>query len=338
MLREDTGGGSVFIVMPKRNTKETFIKNAINVHGDYYDYSRVVYVNSKTKVCIICPKHGEFWQSPNNHLNGNGCPSCANEKKRNIKRSNTGEFLTKLKKVLSENEYDFSKVDYYNNRKKVLVMCKKHGEFYAKPADLLRGHGCPICRYIKAHDKTRKSTEQFIIDARMVHGEKYDYSKVVYKKAHSKIIITCPEHGDFEQEPNVHLKGFGCPKCSESHLEKEVRAILEENNIKYDYEKQFPWLKNIQPMSIDFYLPESNIGIECQGRQHFEPIEWFGGDAGFEACQERDNLKNKLCMENNLKIVYYTKETDINKENIYTDKNTFYSQDDLIRFLTKNFV
>ena len=110
MLREDTGGGSVFIVMPKRNTKETFIKNAINVHGDYYDYSRVVYVNSKTKVCIICPKHGEFWQSPNNHLNGNGCPSCANEKKRNIKRSNTGEFLTKLKKVLSENEYDFSKV------------------------------------------------------------------------------------------------------------------------------------------------------------------------------------------------------------------------------------
>ncbi len=337
-MREDTGGGSVFIVMPTRNTKETFIEKATKVHGNYYDYSKVVYVNSKTKVCIICPKHGEFWQIPNNHLNGNGCPSCANEKNKDVMRSNTYEFLNKLKKVLSEDEYDFSKVDYYNNRKKVLVICKKHGEFYAKPADLLHGHGCPICRYIKAHDKTRKSTEQFISDARKVHGSKYDYSKTAYKGAHEKVIITCPEHGDFEQEPNVHLKGYGCPKCSESHLEKEIRALLEENNIKYDYEKQFPWLKNIQPMSIDFYLPELNVGIECQGRQHFEPIEWFGGEVGFEACLERDNLKNKLCSENSIKIVYYTKETSIEKENIYTDKNTFYTQNDLLRFLTKNFV
>ena len=252
-----------------------------------------------------------------------------------MQRSNTQEFTEKARKIFPN--YGYDKVVYINSKKKVIVSCPEHGDFMARPNDLLSGHGCPICRYIKAHDKTRKSTEQFISDARKVHGLKYDYSKTIYKGAHEKVVITCPDHGDFEQEPNVHLKGYGCPKCSESHLEKEIRALLEENNIKYDYEKQFPWLKNVQPMSIDFYLPELSVGIECQGRQHFKPIEWFGGDVGFESCQERDKLKNELCSENNIKIVYYTKESDINKGNIYTDKNTFYSQGDLLRFLIKNF-
>ena len=64
--------------MPKKKTKEEFIEDAIKVHGNKFDYSKVKYINSKTKVCIICPEHGEFWQLPYNHLQGKGCPKCAN--------------------------------------------------------------------------------------------------------------------------------------------------------------------------------------------------------------------------------------------------------------------
>lgn len=63
--------------MPKKKTKEEFIKDARKVHGDKYDYSKVEYVGSKIKVCIICPKHGEFWQTPSHHFEGKGCPKCS---------------------------------------------------------------------------------------------------------------------------------------------------------------------------------------------------------------------------------------------------------------------
>ena len=116
-------------------TKEEFIKKAKDKHGDKYDYSKVEYKNSRTKVRIICPKHGEFWQIAGNHLTGNGCPFCANELKKDRRRSNTEEFIEKAKKVFPDDRYDYSKVDYYNNRKKVIVICKDHGEFLTKPND-----------------------------------------------------------------------------------------------------------------------------------------------------------------------------------------------------------
>ena len=316
-------------------TKEVFIKKAKDRHGDKYDYSKVEYKNNKTKVCIICPKHGEFWQIAGNHLTGNGCPFCANELKKDRKRSNTEEFIEKAKKVFPGDRYDYSKVDYYNNRKKVIVICKDHGEFLTKPNDFLHGHGCPVCRYINSGEKLRKTTEQFIIDAKKVHGDKYDYSKTDYTKAHEKICIICPEHGEFWHEPNVHLKGYGCPKCTQSHLEKVIQKLLTENNIKFEYEKQFDWLKNTQSMSIDFYLPDLKIGIECQGLQHFRPVEWFGGVEAFKTCVGRDVLKNKLCGDNGVGLLYFTKENETANNGLYTEKNTFKDVMTLLGFLKK---
>ena len=324
-----------FYVMSKKKTTEEFVRGAIKVHGNKYDYSKVEYKNNKTKVCIICPEHGEFWQTPCNHLNGNGCPVCADENKKKIRRSNTEEFIEKAKRVFPGDKYTYMKVDYYNNRKKVIVTCKDHGDFLTKPNDFLHGHGCPVCRYISAHDKTRKTTEQFIFDARKIHGGKYDYSKVNYVGAHQKVCIICPEHGEFWQEPNVHLKGYGCPKCSQSHLETSIQKLLTENNIGFEYEKQFDWLKNTLPMSIDFYLPELKVGIECQGLQHFRPIEWFGGIEAFNSCVARDVLKNKLCTENGLSLLYYTNETYDTDNDLYRKENTFNTTNDLLGFLEK---
>ena len=119
---------------------------------------------------------------------------------------------------------------------------------------------------------SKLSTEEFIKRAREVHGDKYDYSKVEYVNSRTKICIICPKHGEFWQLPTGHLDGYGCPFCNERNLEKETREFLTKQNINFEFQKHFDWLGR---QSLDFYLPDYNIAIECQGSQHFEPNEFF---------------------------------------------------------------
>lgn len=121
-----------------------FIKKAKSVHGNKYDYSKVCYVNSQTKVCIVCPEHGEFWQTPANHIRGNKCPICSNKGRGRIKRSSTEEFIEKAKSVHGD-KYDYSKVEYVNSNTNVEIICNTHGSFYQKPLNHLNGQGCPKC-------------------------------------------------------------------------------------------------------------------------------------------------------------------------------------------------
>lgn len=98
-------------------------------------------MNANTKVCIICPKHGEFWQTPSGHLSGKGCPKCYKESR----SSTTEEFINKAREIHG-NKYDYSKVNYVNAYTKVCIICPKHGEFWQIPANHLNGHGCPNCQ------------------------------------------------------------------------------------------------------------------------------------------------------------------------------------------------
>lgn len=229
----------------KKLTTEEFINRVKEIHGNKYDYSNVNYINSKTKVCIICLEHGEFWQTPINHLQGKGCPECGGTKK------------------IEQN--------------------------------------------------------QFINKAKLIHGDKYDYSKIEYKGIHKKVCIICPEHGEFWQTSSSHLKGNGCPICNESKLERQVALFLDENGVKYERQKKFKWLGK---QSLDFYLPEYNIAIECQGEQHFKPIEHFGGIDKFLDTQKNDFKKFKLCKSNLNNIIYYSniKEQEYFSQ-IYDDLN-----------------
>ena len=120
-------------------TTEEFINKAKQIHGDKYDYSKVEYKNKKTKICIICPIHGEFWMTPDKHLQSQGCPKCAKNYK-----MNTDSFKEKAIKVHGD-DYDYSKVEYFGNDKKVCIICKEHGEFWQTPHGHLSGHGCPMC-------------------------------------------------------------------------------------------------------------------------------------------------------------------------------------------------
>ena len=199
--------------MPKRLTQEEFILKSKKLHGDKYDYSKVEYKGCNKPVCIICPEHGEFWQRPNTHLNNHGCPLCGviNSTKLQSKE----KWAEKAQKVHGD-KYDYSKVKYEGWDKKVCIICPKHGEFWQKPSEHIRKNkpsGCPQCGKIYAQTYNLKTTEQFIKDSISVHGNKYDYSKVEYINAKTKVCIICPEHGEFWQEPHAHLKGQGCPKC-----------------------------------------------------------------------------------------------------------------------------
>ena len=195
-----------------RKKTEQFIEEARQIHGDKYDYSKVVYLNNRTKICIICPEHGEFMQTPANHLKGQGCPFCVG----NVKLT-TEDFIQRARKVHGD-KYDYSKVNYIKNSTKVCIICPIHGEFWQTPNNHLNGHNCPKCIGRGAYKST---TQEFIEKARQVHGDKYDYSKVKYIDSKTKVCIICTEHGEFLQSTTRHLRGAGCPFCAGNKVTNE---------------------------------------------------------------------------------------------------------------------
>lgn len=347
--------------------QEIFIKRGTVIHKNKYDYSKVEYKAAKVKVCIICPEHGEFLQTPDSHLNGQSCSKCSG-----VFRYNTNEWIEKVKKVHGE-RYDYSKVEYVNNSTKICIICKEHGEFWQKPADHIKGRNCPKCT---GHFMDKNF---FLIKAKDIYKDKsgnplYDYSLVDYKDSSTYITIIChkidpktgKEHGKYSKTPNKHLSGqgcplcgnesgglknslsneeflkkaftdeyeylteyvtaktkihiqckkcgykfwqeafshlsgCGCPVCNESKLEKEVTKYLNEQNIRHEKQKRFEWLGR---QSLDFYLLDYSIAIECQGIQHFEPKDFFGGDNGLAEILKRDYRKLKKCLSNNIEMIY----------------------------------
>ena len=295
-----------------RKTKEDFLGISKEVHGDYYDYSSVDFVNMKTPVKIICPKHGEFYQKPSYHIHGNGCPKCGDERTSNAHRKTKEEFIEKAREVHGD-KYDYSKVNYINSKTKVEIVCPIHGGFWQTPnmhiskqkstAGYKIGNGCPYCAGTK-----KSNTEEFIEKARKIHGDFYDYSEVNYFTNKIPVKIICPNHGPYWQKPNYHLSNHGCPSCNESKGEKFIREYLVNHNIEYAAQKVFPNCINLNNLKFDFYLPSLNICIEYQGEQHYHPVKWFTdsdeqAQKDFEESQKRDQIKVNFCKENNIKLI-----------------------------------
>ena len=301
-------------IMKKKTTKE-FIEDAKRIHGDKYDYSNVKYVNSNTKVCICCKKHGVFTQLPSNHLKGQGCTECKNEALRMAKSKSKEDFI-KEATLIHNNKYDYSNVVYINNNTKISILCPKHGEFWQEPRSHLNGCGCSEC------SKNKKLTkERFSKLGNLIHNNKYDYSKVNYVNANSIVCIICPEHGEFWQTPHNHThskKPQGCPLCKTSKMERELRNYFNLKNIVFEEQKKFKWLGR---QSLDFYLPKQNVAIECQGIQHFKENEHFDGKNGLYERITLDKLKRNLCKDNNVKLLYYANYDYKFPYEVITDKN-----------------
>ena len=189
-----------------------------SIHGDRYDYSLVNYKHLNTKIQIICKRHNIiFEQSPKSHLIGKThvCAECIRE-----------QIIEQFKKV-HEDEYDYSLMEYTGALHKIKIICPKHGVFEQKPNNHKNGQGCPNCSILPQ--------EQVIEQFQEVHGDKYDYSSVKYKNTKSKVNIICPKHGVFEQTPNNHKKGQGCPNCTVLSQEEIIKQFKETHGNKYNY-------------------------------------------------------------------------------------------------------
>ena len=137
--------GGITKAVKRKYTLSSFIVKAKKIHNNKYDYSKVNYIHNRVKTCIVCPKHGNFFQKPNCHLAGRGCPQCARELTSQIHQYTSNIFIEQANKV-HNNRYDYSKVFYKTSKIKVCIICLKHGEFWQDPASHLRGNGCPFCR------------------------------------------------------------------------------------------------------------------------------------------------------------------------------------------------
>lgn len=287
-------------------TQETFIDRASKIHNFVYDYSHVTYKNCNEKVCIICKIHGEFWQRPADHVRGSGCPKCGQIRSitpTNRKAANS--FIEKCKRIHGD-KYLYEKVNYVSSKEKVVIICKKHGEFLIRPNGILNGQGCPECYNEIRSTIQGKNTKWFVEKATEKFGGKYDYSLVNYINSRHKIKVVCKRHGVFEINPSTHLYGVGCPHCRESHGEQKIRKFLENYEIdfipQYKIENTFLFC-NRRELRVDFYLPSRNVFIEFNGEQHYMPVKIFGGQRAYDLQVERDFSLKEYCKENKIKLI-----------------------------------
>jgi len=295
--------------MATKLTTDDFIKKSISIHGDKYDYNKVIYNGYMNKVEIICEEHGLFKQTPNAHIGlSQGCPKCSNRY-----NYTTKEFIKNAKEIHG-NKYDYNLVKYKNNFTKIKIICKKHKHiFEQKPNNhIIQKQGCPKC-----NGTVKRTNDVFIKDSIKVHGDRYDYSLVDYINNNTKVKILCKEHGEFSQSAKCHInRSQGCPKCRKSKCEETILKTLKDNNIKYITQKKFDGCKDKNTLPFDFYLPEYNMCIEYDGIQHFEPIEYWGGLKNFEYIQKHDKIKNKYCKKHNIKLIRIEYNRKLNSKKI----------------------
>ena len=265
--------------MAKKLTTEEFITKAKLVHGDKYDYSLVIYNGVDSKIKIVCPIHGLFYQTPYNHCKGHECKKCSFM---GMGLLTNEEFIEKAK-LIHGDKYNYSKVKYKTAKINVIIICPIHGEFKQIPDSHLRGSDCIKCSIITNTVNQRDTKKDFIIKSKLIHGDKYDYSKVSYINSKTNVELVCPKHGSWFQLPYNHLMGKGCFSCVElfnSKGEKEVKKYLNKHNIIFKRQKTFDDCKNPETnrkLKFDFYLPDYNICIEYDGRQHFVGVnKWWG--------------------------------------------------------------
>lgn len=273
-----------------KDKREIFIEKAKQVHKDEnIDYSKVVYINNRTKVCLIDhdlkpdgTEYGEFWQTPYNHLRGQSHPLKRANKISEGKRMTQEDVIERFKQVHKDENLDYSQVVYKNMHTKVKIISHdlrpdgtEYGEFWQEPVVHLKGCSHPD----KAHDMNiisqTSSKEDFlnkIIERFPDYVDRYDFSEFEYVNNRYKATIICKKHGEFLISPGNFLNGKGCPMCG-NHLSKGQNAIFDFVKDELGFEDA---IKNCKTelkglFEIDVYVPSMKIGIEYNGlRWHSE--------------------------------------------------------------------
>lgn len=289
------------------NSTIVFIQKAKNIHNNKYNYDKVKYINSKEKVIITCPFHGDFYQIPNSHLNGKGCSKCSGKNK-----LTTEEFIQKARTIHGD-KYDYTGTIYMTAKTPVQINCSIHGPFHQIPNNHTQGSGCPFCI-----SRNIKDTEEFIRRAKVIHSDKYDYNKSIFIDGKSKVIISCKIHGDFEQSASEHIRGRGCPMCNKGinlTLEEFIQKAKQIHGNKYNYSKFIYMNSHTKGIIIcsdhgEFLITPNN---HINHKQGCSKCSFSKGELVLEEIFKKYNIKaesqyNIPEMVNNYKIDFYLPE------------------------------
>lgn len=284
----------------KKTTQEEFIEMARKVHGDEYSYEKVNFINTKKPVIITCSKHGDFEVIASVHLRGAKCREC--KKIPVVDLSKTNEFIERAKTIHGD-EFDYSKVEYINDKTPVTIICRKHGEFQTTPSIHKRGNKCPVCRY---GGSPEEKLVDFLEKCEVVHrGRNYDYSKVSFNINTDKVTIICPTHGEFVQSVKAHVKGQKCPTCAkiESDIKQKrltnTEILLRAKNIHNDtYEYDF----------TGYSSSNDEINVKCKKHGWFKQLPF-------------NHLKGSGCLQCRIESQKHTLEDFISwSKDVHGDK------------------
>ncbi len=309
-LQLDTGGcpecslENIHKKAIERRKERDIIEEFRVVHGDKYDYSLVDLASSidnKNRIEVICSTHGPFLVDYNAHLSGVGCRKCSR------RYVNTEEFIECCKELYGD-KYGYDKTEYVNSTTKVTVTCQKHNcDFQVLPLNFTRtdqSHfNCPMCS-TQVYNK-----EDFIKKAEEYYPDLFDFSLVDYVSAKTPVKIVCKKCGLISEVFPDHFFNelfiCSCSKSGRSKLETIVGDLLTENGLIFKREHTFSELADTKQLRFDFYIESLNLIIECQGEQHFSPLEFFGGKEKFEYLRKHDQMKREYCREHEIRLVYF---------------------------------
>lgn len=253
--------------------------------------------------CNIC---GHIWVSDAFHLLRSGsCPKCAGRVVSTAERISIIESFGKVT-VLEK---------IFNMTEKIKVKCNFCGHiFYGYQYLLVKGSGCKKCSDHQNGISLRKSHEQFVQEMAIIHPELKVLSQ--YVNAITSVQCLCIICGNIWDSSTADslLHGNGCPRCALSNGEKRVCIYMLNHKILYTAQKKFPDLFGIGggQLSYDFFIPHYNLLIECQGEQHFEPVEYFGGIDKFKKQQEHDQRKREYAQNHNINLLEIRYDQNVN--------------------------
>jgi Zn ribbon nucleic-acid-binding protein len=285
----------------KEEVKE-LVGNEYSVLGEY--------VNSSKKIKMKHNKCGHEWKvQPSLFVSKNGtrCPNCYG----NIKRT-TEEFKEEVKELVG-NEYSVLG-EYINNNENIKMRHNKCGnEWEPVPYHFLNGTRCPQCSHpsqLKTTEEFKEEVKELVGNEHLVLGEykgRKDDIRMYHKKCDNEYLV----------KPTDFLNGNRCPICRESKSERKIAKWLDKNNIKYKREYRFEDCKDKRPLPFDFKinLNDTFILLEYDGKQHFKPFKYWGGEESFQITKKHDEIKNKFCKENDINLIRipYTEKENINK-------------------------
>jgi very-short-patch-repair endonuclease len=276
----------------RTKSTEQFIIEAKLIHGSRYCYDKTNYTKNNEQVIIICKEHGEFTQIAGYHLDGNGCADCAGNKQKN-----TEQFI-KEATTIHRTKWSYDKSEYKGALVPVIIICQTHGEFTQTPHHhLSRAQGCGRCAL-----SFPLTQEEWVRRSHITHNNYYDYNETIYKDSQSKVTIKCPEHGNFTQSANSHVRGCGCPSCfnkTEGIVFGFIRLLFTSSLLDF----RASWSKNPKNNYIwpfDMVIEELKLIIEVDGPQHFEQT-WCWGTP--EDTRRKDVWKMKQAIKNGYSVI-----------------------------------